>query len=258
MVVKLKTWVVQLFLILLSVLITLLILEGLVRSFKPQQLILIRPDIWIPVEGVGWKMAPNVDTLINTGERDVWLITDQNGYRVGETLDAIANPANDFLETRSRLYQLFKNRTRFFLMRVGLSAYNFSEAVLSSESISHRWGVTAEICAKIDKLRKANGIPIVFVFLPAHYQIAPEIMTQYIHALDIDESVVDLEQPNRLLAAEFEHLGLTYIDVTSVLKDAHTRNVPDLYGDVDVHFGIMGHGLVAQALHQNILEILER
>lgn len=58
--------------------------EGMVRWLAPQQLILMRPDVWVPdTEGLGWRMAANVDTWINTGERDVHLVTDEHGYRIG-------------------------------------------------------------------------------------------------------------------------------------------------------------------------------
>lgn len=54
------------------------------RWLAPQQLVLLRPDVWVPdTEGLGWRMAANVDTWINTGERDVRLVTDADGHRVG-------------------------------------------------------------------------------------------------------------------------------------------------------------------------------
>lgn len=59
----------------------LLLAEGLVRLAAPQQLIVLRPDIWIPDDGLGWKRAPGLDTRINTGEREVRLVTDESGRR---------------------------------------------------------------------------------------------------------------------------------------------------------------------------------
>jgi hypothetical protein len=57
--------------------------EGVVRLVAPQQLILLRPDIWQPVDVLGWAHRPNVSTLINTGERPVHIFTDSMGFRVG-------------------------------------------------------------------------------------------------------------------------------------------------------------------------------
>ena len=55
-----------------------------VRLVAPQQLIVIRPDLWEPADTVGWLRRPNVNSTINTGERTVRLLTDQDGFRIGE------------------------------------------------------------------------------------------------------------------------------------------------------------------------------
>lgn len=69
----------------LAVLLTLVLLEVLVRILIPQQLIILRPDIWIPVDnGRGYALAPNLNTTINTGQRPVTILTDSNGYRISE------------------------------------------------------------------------------------------------------------------------------------------------------------------------------
>jgi len=66
-----------------SITLSLFLAEGVVRLVAPQPLILIRPDIWMPADGVGWKNRPNVDTRLNTGERDVRWRTDAQGFRTG-------------------------------------------------------------------------------------------------------------------------------------------------------------------------------
>jgi hypothetical protein len=69
--------------LLVSVLLSLLIAEGLVRALAPQQLIQIRPDLWQPADSVGWLRRPNATARINTGERTVTVFTDRDGHRVG-------------------------------------------------------------------------------------------------------------------------------------------------------------------------------
>ena len=59
--------------------------EGLVRFAAPQQLILIRPDVWRAVDTVGWEFRPNLHTTLNWGERTVHVVTDQDGFRVGSS-----------------------------------------------------------------------------------------------------------------------------------------------------------------------------
>lgn len=65
-----------------ATLIALLGLELAVRLVLPQQLILLRPDVWQPHDGLGWRHTPHLDVDINTGERTIRLRTDANGFRV--------------------------------------------------------------------------------------------------------------------------------------------------------------------------------
>ena len=57
--------------------------EFAIRLVSPQQLILVRPDIWMAVDSLGWERRPNANTRVNWGERDVHLYTDEEGFRVG-------------------------------------------------------------------------------------------------------------------------------------------------------------------------------
>jgi lysophospholipase L1-like esterase len=77
-------------LLLASTAISLLLAEGLVRMVAPQSLIVIRPDIWMPADQVGWRNRPDVDTRINTGEREVRWRTDAQGFRTGAPPPATA------------------------------------------------------------------------------------------------------------------------------------------------------------------------
>lgn len=63
-------------------LIVLILIEVLVRLFMPQQLVQLRPDMYVPDNRLGWDHAPNIDTWINTGERAVRVMTDEYGNRV--------------------------------------------------------------------------------------------------------------------------------------------------------------------------------
>lgn len=57
--------------------------EVLVRVIAPQQLIIKRPDIWQPVDTLGWTHRADANTTINTGERTARVFTDHDGFRVG-------------------------------------------------------------------------------------------------------------------------------------------------------------------------------
>lgn len=352
--------------------LTLVLLEGVVRLFGPQQLIVIRPDIWIPEEGVGWRVASNLDTAVNTGERAVRLLTDAYGYRVGrhrltdgeyrilalgdsflealqldyeqtmtalleerlsvqlrgpvvivntgtagwgpnqyalkaraelersvydlvivflyvgndverrridhfpprksakrrlrwprnlhakEWIDAVAFPVNDFLETRSHLFILFKNRAWFFLMRLGLSKRGLHDVYLRSEAASPRWTATGQICADLAQEAANRGIKTIFVLLPGVYQVDEQVGLQYARAVGADLSLVDFEQPNRLLSRELAAHGLSVVDTTPALREAHAAGETDLYGKVDTHFGPGGHRVVASMLEPVLVTLLRK
>lgn len=66
-----------------SLVVALILAEIVVRIVAPQQLIRVRPDVWQPVDTVGWMFRPHLATRINWGEGTVSLFTDQEGFRVG-------------------------------------------------------------------------------------------------------------------------------------------------------------------------------
>jgi hypothetical protein len=73
----------NLLLLLVASVVALVLGEIAVRLVAPQQLILLRPDLWQPVDSVGWAHRPNLKTQVNTGDRTVWMYTDSSGFRVG-------------------------------------------------------------------------------------------------------------------------------------------------------------------------------
>jgi hypothetical protein len=72
-----------LLLLAVSTLLAVLFAEVAVRLAAPQQLIEIRPDVWEPIDGIGYLRRPDVTASINTGERTVTVRTDHERHRVG-------------------------------------------------------------------------------------------------------------------------------------------------------------------------------
>ncbi|MEM9291346.1 MAG: SGNH/GDSL hydrolase family protein [Acidobacteriota bacterium] len=69
--------------------------ELALRLAAPQQLVVVRPDIWVPDDtGLGWRMAAGLDTEVNTGEGEVRLVTDGQGFRIDPQAPP---PASDLL-----------------------------------------------------------------------------------------------------------------------------------------------------------------
>ncbi len=80
---KLKTIAVRSLMVAVSLTITLVLLEVCVRIFMPQQLIIRRSNVYVPDDRFGHRVAANIDTHVNTGERKVHVLTDAHGHRVG-------------------------------------------------------------------------------------------------------------------------------------------------------------------------------
>lgn len=76
---------------LISLCLMLVILEFVVRAEFPQQNIRTYPELFVPVNGWGWRHAPNVDLMVNTGERTVRFVTNDDGHRIS----ALAQPATE-------------------------------------------------------------------------------------------------------------------------------------------------------------------
>ncbi len=364
-----RRWAGNLLLLAGSTALTLLVTEGLVRWLAPQQLILLRPDVWRPHDGLGWVQAPHLDTVVNTGERTVRLLTDDGGYRIGpeprppaahrilalgdsylaalqvayeqtltalaelrltrelgapveivnasaggwgpshyllaarrelarrrydqvavffylgndvikarrdhfppkksrvrhdfrwptrwrrkDVVDSLLRPVNDRLETRSHLFQLVKKRVRFLLMRTGLSVRRFPEVLVREQASSPRWRLSAEICRSIAGEAEARGLPILFVLLPGISEVDRGIGELTARAVGLELSEIDFDQPSRRMRRELAGLGLTVLDATPALRAAHRAGLEDLYGQVDYHFGVAGHRVVAEAVAPRLLE----
>lgn len=360
----------RLLLLAVATAVALLAAEALVRWLAPQQLIRLRPDVWTPDhEGLGWRMAPDLDTVVNTGERDVVLRTDADGHRVGapsapasrqilalgdsflaaievgyaDTMTArleesvsatlgervrIVNagvagwdpnhyllelrrelarrdydlvlvfvfrgndivarrqdvippkqgqvvhylrwprslaprelrkawlyPVNDFLERRSHLFILVRQRSWHLLMRIGLSARRFPVVELRSEATSQRWRVTADLCADAAAEAGGHGIETLFVLLPGAYHVDPELGLAYAATVGFGPDEVDLEQSSRILTAELLKQGLRFVDLTTPLREARAAGVRT-HGEIDTHLSPAGHAAVARELHESVLELL--
>ncbi len=367
---RLKMVGVNLALVALSTVVALLVAEMAVRVVAPQQLILIRPDVWQPADTVGWLHRPNVATEINTGERTVHVYTDADGFRVGaegrveagrevlllgdsfmealqveyedsgaglvergltsalgapvavrnagiggwdpdqyllrarslipggdfdavivavylgndvlerardhvpprqpvrryrlrlprslaagELVDAFVRPINDALEVRSHLFLFFKNRLQQLRMQAGLAVLTFPSAFLEETASDGRWEVTAGLLTDLRDLAASHDVPTLFVLIPTPFQIDEADLRRYVEGYGLDPEAIDLEQPNRILAAELEGAGIRVVDLLPDFRRAHADGVR-LYGVVDQHFTPEGNRLFAERVIPAALDLL--
>jgi hypothetical protein len=366
-----RDWVARLLLAASALAIAFGLGEGLVRLVAPQQLVLLRPDVWQPIDSLGWTHRPNVSTTINTGARSVRLITDADGLRLGtagaiegrrrilllgdsfmaalqveyeqsvsglleaqlaqrlnqtvavrntavdgwdppqylirarqmlererfdlalvavylgndiverhlerypprayvevhrlrvprrlgwhEFIEAVLYPINDYLEVRSHLFILAKTRLKAVLTRLELTADYFPIALLRREATSPRWTVTAQILSDIRDAARAQGVPTLFVLIPALYQVDTAEFQRALKGFRIDPAAVDLEQPNHLLSAAMRRHGLAVLDVLPEFRRAHQAG-ERLYGKVDLHLSRAGHALLERLVEPLVAAHLE-
>ena len=352
-----------------SLLAALAIAEGAVRLLQPQPLVQLRPDIWIPVEGFGHRLAPGLNTVINSGGGDVRVRTDSSGHRVGETppgeaafrvlalgdsflaafqveypetmtarlearltddldsavavvnagvndwspnhyllearrelgrrrydavlvflflgndlvsrridsfpprqrkgrplrlparldrrelIDALIYPAYLSLRSRSHLTVLVRDRMSPVLRRLGVTRADFPPALLRSEARSPVWRLTASICADIARFAESRGSPSLFVLIPFDYHVDARQAEAYARGAGIDPSLIDPDQPARILGRTMEEMGLSVIDLRPDLRRAW-RAGSRLYGRVDRHFTARGHEVAAAAIYPSLRALL--
>jgi len=175
-----------------------------------------------------------------------------------ELIDTIAYPINDVLERHSHLFILLRNRAKFLLMRVGLSAHHFPAAVIRSRNTPDAWRLSAEVLTEIAALTRAHAVPLLVVFLPGVYQVDRELGARYAATAGLGPSDYDLDLPSRLLGHALEATDLTWIDTLETLRSAHRAGIAPLYGRVDTHLAPAGHRVVAEAVAPWLLEHLRR
>jgi len=172
-----------------------------------------------------------------------------------EFVDAWLYPVNDFLEERSQLFVLVKNRLETLRMRLGLSAAYFPPDFDTGVASDARWDNTATVLEELAASARDAGLEPVFALIPAPFQIDPAVMLQYARGFGLDTARIDADQPNRLLGAAMAARGLQTIDVLPAFRDAH-RAGASLYGTVDQHFTAAGHALFTEQILPSVLERL--
>lgn len=343
--------------------------ELAVRVVAPQQLIQIRPDLWQPVDTIGWARRPDVSVAMNTGERTVTVASDHDGFRVGasgrqeaatqvllvgdsfvealqveyaqtfghllevslsdalvrpvavrnagvggwnpnhyllrtralvqrdsfalvvvavfvgndaigaredymrprtpverrhfrfpralsgaEFREALLAPVNDGLEVRSHLYILFKNQLSTLRMRLGLTADYLPQVYRKDEAGAERWRITTELSRDLAAAAAARGTPTLFVLIPERFQVYDDEFRRYLAGFGVDSSLVDVDQPSRLLLESFHAAGLHVIDALPAFRAAPAGE--RLYGRVDQHFSPRGHQVLADLVAREALTMV--
>ncbi len=104
---------------------------------------------------------------------------------------------------------------------------------------------------KIKEICDYRKIALTIVIIPDEVQVNPELQTQIIGQLELnDSSLMDFQFPNRLLWEAFKQLDIDFIDLLDdfVVGSQKTR----LYKPFDTHWNIAGNQLAADRLQQHL------
>lgn len=155
-------------------------------------------------------------------------------------------PFNDLFETRSHLYVFLKNSFRNLLGKWGMTAKFFPEVFKLSNEDSAMWEDTAMTCMFIKDEFERHDTPVLFVLLPAEFQVHRERFEQYLEWFNISPDSVDLDMPHKLLNRYFVWDGLPVFDTLPSLKRRARQE--RLYGDIDLHINREGHIAVGEII----------
>ncbi|RPH74137.1 hypothetical protein EHM76_04065 [bacterium] len=174
--------------------------------------------------------------------------------RRGELMDAVINPIDDGLRSRSHAYVLARDRVRVQARRYN-GEQNFPKIYRRDCVDAPFWSVAASVCEKIQAQFDDQGVPVLFVFVPAIYQVITRDFDRYVSDCGLDPSAVDATQPNRLLAREFATRGIRVVDPLEDMRREAEKGV-DMYRGRDAHFSVEGTAFMARYILPELLGML--
>jgi hypothetical protein len=157
------------------------------------------------------------------------------------------NDIGKFLEERSHLFVLIKYQAYYYFPKFGFATRNFPKIFFKSSQGSRRWETVAEICSLIQFEFNSRNVPVIFVLLPPVYQSYETHFYDYMKFANIPRDSLDINLPNRMLAASFEKRSLHLVDPLDHMHQK-VKDGFEMYGTVDRHLNAQGHLVLAEYL----------
>jgi hypothetical protein len=165
-----------------------------------------------------------------------------------ELIDAIFYPINDWLETRSHAFILFRTRMQPLLARWGLSATVIPYTVYRSAVDKNWWDLTSDVCHEIALNGARHGIPTIFILIPPAFFFREQALDDY----GYEAATMDLTQAYRIMKPKLEAKGLQIVDLVPAIE-ARMKSGIDCFGEIDSHFNAEGHRVAANVILPVIL-----
>jgi hypothetical protein len=214
-------------------LILVILLEVSTRIFLPQQLIKYDSFYVADETGLGRVPAPNLDFIINTGERDAHYITDERGFRVQSHATSTATPDKRLLMIGDSY--LMALQANYEQTTGGLLETRLSEALQQSVVVENSGSAGFSINhyrILLENLLEDNEYDVVLVFLNPSNDLVPEPMDYY--------------EPSPV---EERHLRLPAALTASELKNAVLYPINDWF-ESNSHLFVLGKSRMRTVLAQ--------
>jgi hypothetical protein len=101
---------------------------------------------------------------------------------------------------------------------------------------------------RIKRICDSKGIPLAAVIIPADLQLYPQLQKKVLAALNLRESDCDFRIPNRMLAEEFQKLGIPHLDLLDPFLQAQAGTGKGLTQGNDPHWNRYGSMVAAEAV----------
>lgn len=176
-------------------------------------------------------------------------------FTLKEIKYSLLQPVNVFMESWSHLYLFLNQRLEFITAKLGISIAFFPDIFWKRERNSPRWEISARMCELIHDNYLNLGVPVLFVLLPASYQVHEDEFHRHVKNFGLPLDSVDLDQPNVCFALAMAEKSLPLIDPINRLREKADEG-QRLYGHFDTHFNTAGHSAVVEYILPGVEEAL--
>ena len=110
-------------------------------------------------------------------------------------------------------------------------------------------GANMSFRKELERLKKLSDnlkFDVAFIILPDVYQVNQDLMKVKAKYYSIEQNMLDMLAPNRILEKNFREYQIHFIDTTACLME--NKNIDRLYYTQDKHFTKYGHEVVAECI----------
>lgn len=119
------------------------------------------------------------------------------------------------------------------------------------DTMAGPWEVTQKLLLEINRLAKQR---LLILYIPNRLQVEVETYRQAVLTTKIDENLIDLSYPNKLVKEFAEREGIPFLDFTPYFKKTNQKK--PLYFRYDGHWTKEGHRLAGQLLSEKLKKYL--